>query len=65
MLRLGYEGGFMTADAVFAQNPSLVITGDGLVLVPGAVPAIYPGPMVMPAYSSMPVWVVGRASRKS
>ncbi len=50
VLRLGYEGGFMTADAVFAQSPSLVITGDGLVITPGAVPAIYPGPMVMPFF---------------
>ncbi len=50
ILRLGYEGGFMTADAVFTQSPSLVITGDGLVVTPGAVPAIYPGPMVMPYF---------------
>lgn len=50
VLRLGYEGGFMTADAVFAQSPSLVISGDGFVLTPGAVPAIYPGPMVMPYF---------------
>ena len=50
VLRLGYEGGFMTADAVFSQSPTLVISGDGLVLTPGAVPAIYPGPMVMPYF---------------
>lgn len=50
ILRLGYEGGFMTADMVFAQSPSLVITGDGLVVTPGAVPAIYPGPLVMPYF---------------
>ena len=48
MLRLGYQGGFMTADGIFAQSPSLVISGNGLVLVPGAVPAIYPGPLLMP-----------------
>ena len=50
ILRLGYEGGFMTADAIFSQSPSVVITGDGLVITPGAVPAIYPGPLVMPYF---------------
>jgi hypothetical protein len=50
VLRSGYQGGFMTADAVFSQSPSIVISGGGLVLTPGAVPAIYPGPMVMPYF---------------
>jgi hypothetical protein len=50
VLRLGYEGGFITADAFFSQSPSLVITGDGVVLTQGAVPAIYPGPLVMPFF---------------
>ncbi len=50
VLRLGYEGGYMTADMAFSQSPSMVITGDGLVLTPGAVPAIYPGPLVMPYF---------------
>jgi hypothetical protein len=34
----------------FGWGPSIVITGDGLVLTPGAVPAIYPGPLVAPVF---------------
>jgi len=36
---------------LFAVGPTSVITGDGLYLVPGAVPAIYPGPLVMPLFA--------------
>ncbi len=33
---------------LFAFTPAAVITGDGRFLVPGAVPAIFPGPLVTP-----------------
>lgn len=36
---------------LFAVGPTSVITGDGRYLVPGAVPAIYPGPLVMPLFA--------------
>lgn len=36
---------------LFAVGPTAVITGDGRYLVQGAVPAIYPGPLVMPLFS--------------
>ena len=35
---------------LFAVAPTAVIDGSGLYLVPGAVPAIYPGPLVMPLF---------------
>jgi hypothetical protein len=34
----------------FANLDPVVITGDGIHVVPGAVPAIYPGPLVMPLF---------------
>jgi hypothetical protein len=36
---------------VFAMTPTVVITADGLDVVPGAVPAIYPGPIVVPLFA--------------
>lgn len=36
---------------VFGMAPQLVITGDGLAVAPGAVPAVYPGPLVMPLFA--------------
>ncbi len=35
---------------LFAVPPTATITGDGQYLVQGAVPAIYPGPLVMPLF---------------
>ena len=36
---------------LFAVPPTATITGDGQYLVQGAVPAIYPGPLVMPLFA--------------
>jgi hypothetical protein len=36
---------------LFAVPPTSIITGDGQYLVQGAVPAIYPGPLVMPLFA--------------
>ncbi len=48
VLRIAYEGGFVAPDAYFARLPNLLVTGDGRVFTPGAIPEIYPGPLVMP-----------------
>jgi len=36
---------------LFAFTPTVVIDGSGQLIVPGAVPAIFPGPLVMPLFS--------------
>jgi hypothetical protein len=48
LIRLADEGGFVPVDTSFVRLPSLIISGDGRAFVPGAVPEIYPGPLVMP-----------------
>ena len=45
---------------LFAVPPTATITGDGQYLVQGAVPAIFPGPLVMPQFASQ-VSDAGRA----
>ena len=45
---------------LFAVPPTAIITGDGQYLVQGAVPAIFPGPLVMPLFGSQ-VSDAGRA----
>jgi len=45
---------------LFAVPPTATITGDGVYLVQGAVPAIFPGPLVMPLFASQ-VSDAGRA----
>ena len=44
VLRLRHVGGFAPASFHFTQAPVVSIYGDGTVIVPGPVPAIYPGP---------------------
>ncbi len=46
VLRIADEGGFVPIDVVFLNLPSLLITGDSRLVAPGAVPAIYPGPLL-------------------
>jgi hypothetical protein len=48
VLRFGYEGGFVAPDSLFSRAPALLITGDGRALTTGAVPAIFPGPLLTP-----------------
>ena len=50
LLRIGYEGGFVSPDMLFARIPTLLVTGDGRAIVQGAVPAIYPGPLLTPLF---------------
>lgn len=44
VLRLRYVGGFAPPSAHLVDLPAVSVYGDGTVIVPGAVPAIYPGP---------------------
>jgi hypothetical protein len=46
VLKLSYEGGFVPAGFAFVNTPSLVVSGDGRVFTQGAVPAIFPGPLL-------------------
>lgn len=44
VIRLRYVGGFAPPAAHILDLPAISVYGDGTVIVPGAVPAIYPGP---------------------
>lgn len=46
VLRYGYEGGFVAPGTLFISTPTLMVTGDGRVIEPGAVAAVYPGPLL-------------------
>jgi hypothetical protein len=48
VLRVSTGGGFVMPEFLFSAVPQFTLYGDGRVLVPGAVPAIYPGPAIMP-----------------
>lgn len=46
VIEVGVEGGFMMAEAAFAQSPNLLVTGDGRSITTGPVTAIFPGPLL-------------------
>jgi hypothetical protein len=46
VLRLRYEGGFVAPGTLFTSMPTLLLTGDGRAIEPGASAAIYPGPLL-------------------
>jgi hypothetical protein len=46
ILKLSYEGGLVPASFFFVNTPSLLVSGDGRVFMPAAVPAIFPGPLL-------------------
>ena len=46
VIEVTFEGGFVPVDLAFTQPPTVLITGDGRVITQGAVPAIYPGPLL-------------------
>ena len=48
LLRVTNEGGFVPVEYIFTTAPSFTLLGDGRVFMPGAVPAIYPGPALAP-----------------
>jgi len=50
VLRVTTTGGLLPPEAVFAQLPTLSLYADGRLIMPGAVPAIFPGPAVLPLH---------------
>jgi hypothetical protein len=50
VVRLGDEGGFVPVGVAFINQPSVLITGDLRVIEPGAMAAIFPGPMIRPLF---------------
>jgi len=46
VLKLAYEGGFVPFGTIFVNTPTALVSGDGRVFTPAAVPAIYPGPLL-------------------
>ena len=48
VLRVSSAGGFVMPEFLFSALPQFTLYGDGTVIVPGAVPAIYPCPALAP-----------------
>jgi hypothetical protein len=48
LLRVTTEGGFIGPAANLAALPQVTVLADGRILTPGAVDAIYPGPLLLP-----------------
>lgn len=46
VLRIGYEGGFVPVDHAWLNLPTLLVTGDGRMIVHGPTTAIYPGQLL-------------------
>ncbi|MEP7203640.1 MAG: hypothetical protein ABI894_13585 [Ilumatobacteraceae bacterium] len=46
VLKLAHEGGFVPAGFLFVNTPALLVSGDRRVFTQGAVPAIFPGPLL-------------------
>lgn len=50
VLTISEEGGFAPVEMILGRHPRYVLQADGRLYTPGAVPAIYPGPMLMPVF---------------
>ena len=61
VLRVTNEGGFINPAASIATLPTVTVYADGRIFGPGAVPAIYPGPL-LPAVSVRSVGADGAAA---
>lgn len=48
VLRMASAGGFVMPEFLFSSVPAFTLYGDGTVIVPGAVPEIFPGPALPP-----------------
>lgn len=48
VVQLLVDGGFVPVEAAVRTVPAVTVLGDGTVLTPAAVPAIYPGPAIVP-----------------
>jgi len=46
LIKISSEGGFIGPTATLSALPTVVVYSDGRIFTPGAVPAIYPGPLV-------------------
>ena len=46
VLSIAYEGGFVPMEWAFVNTPVLMITDDGRLVLQGAIPEIYPGPLL-------------------
>jgi hypothetical protein len=46
VLRIAYEGGFVPQEVAFLNLPTLLVTGDGRLIVQGPMIEIYPGPLL-------------------
>jgi len=52
LIRIDEVGGFLPFELALTAGPSFTLTTDGRLFTPGAVPAIYPGPLVYPYFVS-------------
>ena len=50
VVSIGLTGGFAPPGAVFAAVPTLVVSGDGRLIVPGAQTQQFPGPLLAPLF---------------
>lgn len=50
VLTISDEGGFAPVEMILGRSPRYVLQADGRLYAPGAVPAIYPGPMLTPIF---------------
>ena len=48
LLRIAADGGFVPPGYIVTRLPQLSVYADGRVIEPGVIPAIYPGPAVLP-----------------
>jgi hypothetical protein len=46
VIQISWEGGLIPMEFAFVNTPMLVLTDDGRLVTPGAIPEIYPGPLV-------------------
>lgn len=50
LLTVTDEGGFTSVEMILSRHPRYVLQADGRLYAPGAVMAIYPGPMLTPVF---------------
>lgn len=50
VLRIATEGGFVAPDSIFVAVPTLLLSGNGRAIEVGAIPEIYPGPLLPPLF---------------
>lgn len=52
LIRIEHVGGFVPIEVAASRGPTFTLTTDGKLVAPGAVNAIYPGPLVFPNFES-------------